>query len=166
MAESGESHGPRCMICQRFFTPDPRQGDAQKLCGRKACRQQYKNQWQRRKYASDLSRSRAAVRIRVRRHRWNKGGGRRAGPVVRDDRWDVAEAVLRLDATVKGLAARTTRCRSVEELSVVLASCLDEGRQILSAGSVLEKKSAVTGHVSEAEWRCNGTRCFASHDGL
>ncbi len=54
MDKSGKGHGPRCMICRKFFTPNPRLGDRQRCCGEKKCRQEYKNQWQREKYKSDM----------------------------------------------------------------------------------------------------------------
>ena len=165
MGKDGEGHGPRCKICQRFFTPDPRQGDRQRCCGGKPCRQEYKNLWQREKYARDLPRARAAVGVRVRRHRWNTRGKKRfkddsaITPATLGDLSDVTEAVIGLEATVNGLAARATNCGSDSELFRILAKCREHGLAMLPR----QKKSAVTGHVPEAECRCNGTRPCASN---
>ncbi len=172
MDKGSEGHGPRCMICQRFFTPDPRQGDRQRCCGRQCCRQQYKNLWQRKKYASDLPGARDAVRVRVRRHRWNTGGKKRPGngsaaehPRI-SELSDVAEAVISLEATVNGLAARATNCCDGHELRRILAECAEHGKQMLHVQHPPRKKLAVTGHVPEAEWGCNGTRSRASDQPL
>ena len=161
MVASNPCHGPRCPICQKFFMPDARQGDGQKLCGRAPCRQEYKNQWQRQKYASNLPRSRAAVRTRVRRHRWNRRGKANAAPAVAVDVSGMVEALVRLEATLTGLAAHTMGCRNGAELGLVLSRCLDRGRDMLAGVLGFGEKCSVTGHVPEAERRCNGTRSRA-----
>jgi len=158
MAGSSASHGPQCPICGRFFTPDPRQGDRQRLCGRPACRRTYKNMWQRRKYSEDLAHSRAKVRDRVRRHRWNRRGRSDPEPVALLGLSDVSEAVRRLEAAVTGLAARTHRCQTETALRAVLAQCVDQGRFFSPGITGSEEKSDVTGHVPEAGFACNGTR--------
>ena len=157
MVSHNECHGPRCMICQRFFTPHCCQGGGQLLCGRAPCRREYKNRWQRLKYARDLPRSRAAVRLRVRRHRWNQRGRPRASRAAPADVSGIVDAVLRLEATLTGLAARTLRCRNGAELDRALSGCLDQGRDMLSGDAGFRKKRGVTGHVPEAAQRCNGT---------
>jgi len=70
MDKDGEGHGPRCKICQRFFTPDPRQGDRQVCCGRESCRREYKKLWRQRKYQNNGD-FRHQEKSRVRRWRWN-----------------------------------------------------------------------------------------------
>ena len=154
MVASNPCHGPRCPICQKFFMPDARQGDGQKLCGRAPCRQEYKNQWQRQKYASNLPRSRAAVRTRVRRHRWNRRGKANAAPAVAVDVSGMVEALVRLEATLTGLAAHTMGCRNGAELGLVLSRCLDRGRDMLAGVLGFGEKCSVTGHVHTPKAQC------------
>lgn len=147
MVASSPCHGPRCRICQRFFTPDARQGEGQRLCGRASCRREYKNEWQRLKYAGDLPRARAAVRMRVRRHRWNRRGQAVAAPAAAADAPAMAGALVRLEAVLTGLAALALGCRNGPELGQVLSRCLDHGRDLLGGTMGAWEKE-----------RCNGTR--------
>jgi len=144
MGANGGAIDRRCAVCQRFFTPNPRLGDRQKLCGRKTCRQQYKNQWQRDEYVKN-SRFRRNVFRRVRRWRWNHPGySRRKGqsgsdPPVSAVLREVSESVLRLEFAVNGLASHTSGCRDREELRAVLARCVERGREVLLPVGAEEK---------------------------
>ena len=140
MRTDSGGHGPRCEICQRFFTPDLRLGDRQKLCGRQECRQRYKSRWQRDEYGRN-AKFRAKVKDRVRRWRWNhprywKGADAVSGvdPPVVAALEQVSATVVRLEHTLNGLASHTTGCRNREELSEVLARCVERGRQVLQQG--------------------------------
>ena len=140
MDKDSAGHGPQCAICRQFFTPHLRLGDRQKLCGRKECRQQYKNQWQREEYAQNAS-FRAKVISRVRRWRWNHPGYWRGAdtasgvdPPMMAALQQVTDTVVRLEHTVNALALHTTGCRDREELGEMLARCVERGRQVLQQG--------------------------------
>jgi hypothetical protein len=140
MNTGSSGHGPRCVICQRFFTPDPRQGDRQKLCGRKECRRQYKSQWQRDEYARN-AKFRGKVTERVRRWRWNHPAYWRSAdaasgvdPPLVASLQQVSDTVVRLEHAVNGLASHATGCRNREELHEVLSRCVERGRQVLQQG--------------------------------
>jgi len=131
-------HGPRCVICGRFFTPHPRLGERQKCCGSRECRQEYKNRWQRAKYARDGT-SRRAAKARVRLWRWNRRGGGRcrrpesgAGPpVAAGDLGRVRDSVALLEQTLAGLVSQTMGCGNRDDLQPLLAQCAERGRQVL-----------------------------------
>jgi hypothetical protein len=139
MGTDSGAHDRRCAVCQRFFTPNPRLGDRQRLCGRKACRQQYKNQWQRGEYARNAQ-FRQKVFVRVRRWRWNHPGYSQrvacsgVDPPVSAVVREVSDTVLRLEYAVNGLASHTTGCRDREELRHVLARCVERGREVMDPG--------------------------------
>ena len=143
MDRNSEDHGPRCMVCRRFFTPNPRLRDRQRCCGRENCRREYKNQWLREKYHSDVRGARAAVKLRVRRHRWNKRGQgagiSTADPPALSELQDITDTLAHLEATVNGLAARTSACRNGKELRGILASCAEYGRQFETCGARRKK---------------------------
>jgi len=134
----GSGHGPQCVICEKFFTPDPRLGDRQKCCGRPECRQKYKNRWHQAKYAADAG-FRKAVKDRIRLWRWNQRGGGRgkgsdsgAGPPVRAaELARVCTSVAVLEQTVAGWVSQLSGCRSGEELRPLLGRCAERGREVL-----------------------------------
>jgi len=102
MDKDGKGHGPRCVICQRSFTPDPRQGDRQKCCGDAPCRREYKKLWRQEKYVSNNG-FRRKEKSRVRRWRWNNPGywkqpkaGPRAEAATASDVLAVVGTVTRL----------------------------------------------------------------------
>ncbi len=136
MDKSNKSHGPRCIICQKFFTPNPRLGDRQRCCGEKKCRQEYKNQWQREKYKSDMQ-YRKSVKIRVYRHRWNHHGSEpgRSPPTnpAALELQQIRAATADLEAMINGLAAHTTGCRDHRELGSILSGYAEHGRKIMLA---------------------------------
>jgi len=69
MDKTGEGHSRRrCVICQRYFTPDPRQGERQKCCGDARCRREYKKLWRQEKYENSKA-FRRKEKIRVGRWR-------------------------------------------------------------------------------------------------
>lgn len=132
-------HGPRCVVCERFFTPHPRLGARQKCCGRPGCRQQYKNRWQKAKYCQDAEFCRQ-VKGRVRRWRWNRKGGGRGGeepdsgagpPAAAVDLARVSGSLALLEQTLAGLLSHSTGCRKGEELRPLLVRCAERGREVL-----------------------------------
>lgn len=140
MDRDDNGHGPRCMICQRFFTPDPRQGARQKCCGREPCRREYKKLWRQKKYTGNEG-FRRKEKTRVRRWRWNHPGYWRrpkTGPGVDADAAQVSEVqavlgtVVRLEQTVAGLISETSGCRDRDALECFTVRCTERGQRLLS----------------------------------
>lgn len=138
MDKDGDGHGGRCMICQRFFTPDPRQGDRQACCGNDSCRREYKKLWRQKKYQSNEG-FRREEKIRVRRWRWNNPGyWRQATAAPRADAASVSEVmavvgtVVRLEQTVAGLLSETSGCRNRDELESLTVRCTERGQELLA----------------------------------
>lgn len=149
MATGSYGHGSKCVICGRFFTPDPRLGARQKCCGRPRCRQEYKNRWQKAKYDRD-GKFRTAVKGRIRRWRWNRSHGRAgqepgsgAGPPGTAALARVAGSVTVLEQTVAGLLSHGTGCRNAEELRPLLLRCAERGREVLGVRRCRDDKNRV-----------------------
>jgi hypothetical protein len=138
MDTGGSGYGPKCVIGEKFFTPDPGLGERQKCGGRPECRQQYKNRWQQAKYAKDVT-FRAAVKARVRLWRWNARGG--AGgkgpesgagpPASASDLACVRDGVTLLEQRVAGWVSHRTGCQNEAELRPLPGRGAERGREVL-----------------------------------
>ena len=130
-------HGPRCRVCERFFTPDPRQAGQQVLCGRPECRREYKRRWRQQKYARDTE---FCEREKRRVGRWRRAqpgywkpkppvaGPAPPAPVL--ELAGLARRVARLDLTLAGYISQVTRQRRREDLQPILTRCLERGLEV------------------------------------
>lgn len=140
MVSETTGHGPRCRVCQRFFTPDPRQAGRQVLCGRPDCRREYKRGWREAKYAGNQQFA-AGEKRRVSRWRRQHPGYWKpkpsepgpAPPATAAEVAGVAERLVRLDLTLTGYISQVTRQRRREELEPILSRCLERGLEVRTA---------------------------------
>ena len=165
MDTGGSGHGPRCVVCAKFFTPDPRLGERQQCCGRPECRQKYKNRWQQAKYAKDVK-FRDAVKARVRLWRWNARGGvggkgpeSGAGPpAAASELAGVRSSVALLEQMVAGWVSHSTGCRNEAELRPLLGRCAERGREVLGLNLSGGKSDVVRDTILRA--KTEGAACY------
>ena len=135
-----ETEGPRCVVCELIFTPDRRNVDSQKICGRSACREtrdrDYQNDRRKARRVNDPAWARGADArsSESRRMRKERERAARASAVVASNAARRAEEDRRLtSACLVGLLAHVVGVETSEEAERIFARMSEKGMGLMPA---------------------------------